>query len=93
MGGEVRTPECGFHRSGGVLPVSACRCRSTDERQLIARRDLDRQAVAYESTHLPVALRDVHVDFEDQTRTLKDSALWYAGVTARNALHDQPPAG
>jgi len=35
----------------------------------------------------------VHVDFEDQTRTLKDSALWYAGVTARNALPDQPPAG
>ena len=27
----------------------------------------------------------VHVDFADQKRTLKDSALWYAGSAARNA--------
>ena len=35
----------------------------------------------------------VHVDFDDQTRTVKDSARWYADVAARNALPDQPPAG
>ena len=28
----------------------------------------------------------VHVDFDDQRRTLKDSARWYADVIARNAL-------
>ena len=28
----------------------------------------------------------VHVDFADQTRTLKDSARWYAGVVARRGL-------
>jgi beta-glucosidase len=28
----------------------------------------------------------VHVDFADQRRTPKDSALWYADVIRRNAL-------
>jgi beta-glucosidase len=28
----------------------------------------------------------VHVDFETQVRTVKDSARWYAGVADRNAL-------
>jgi beta-glucosidase len=28
----------------------------------------------------------VHVDFETQKRTLKDSARWYAGVVGRNGL-------
>ena len=28
----------------------------------------------------------VHVDFDTQARTVKDSARWYAGVAARNAL-------
>jgi beta-glucosidase len=28
----------------------------------------------------------VHVDFDNQQRTLKDSAHWFAGVVARNAL-------
>ena len=28
----------------------------------------------------------VHVDFETQQRTLKDSARWYADVAARNGV-------
>ncbi|HEX7740404.1 MAG TPA: GH1 family beta-glucosidase [Marmoricola sp.] len=28
----------------------------------------------------------VHVDFDTQVRTVKDSAVWFAGVAARNAL-------
>jgi beta-glucosidase len=34
----------------------------------------------------------VHVDFATQRRTPKDSALWYSGVTAANALDAAPPA-
>ncbi len=30
----------------------------------------------------------VHVDYDTQERTVKDSALWYAGVIAANALPD-----
>ena len=33
----------------------------------------------------------VHVDFDDQTRTVKDSARWYADVAARNELPDALP--
>jgi beta-glucosidase len=33
----------------------------------------------------------VHVDFDDQARTVKDSARWYADVAARNALPDELP--
>ena len=32
----------------------------------------------------------VHVDYETQVRTPKDSAWWYAGVVARNGLLDGP---
>ncbi len=32
----------------------------------------------------------VHVDFDDQVRTVKDSALWYADVVARHGLSDDP---
>ena len=34
----------------------------------------------------------VHVDFETQVRTPKDSALWYSGVMADNGLDADPPA-
>jgi beta-glucosidase len=30
----------------------------------------------------------IHVDFETQKRTLKDSARWYAGVIEKNGLTD-----
>jgi hypothetical protein len=41
----------------------------------------------------PPTTPTTHVDFDDQTRTVKDSARWYADVAARNALPDRPPAG
>jgi beta-glucosidase len=34
----------------------------------------------------------VHVDFETQVRTPKDSALWYSGVMADNGLDADPPS-
>jgi beta-glucosidase len=33
----------------------------------------------------------VHVDFQTGQRILKDSATWYAGTIADNAVADAPP--